>query len=100
MPVTCYGMSTLQLGLHCSEKLPAAEPACPPGPPRPCPRAEDQPHLALEGRLPGLLAPDVRPARLSLTSPPVPATRKGAAPAQSEPVPPSTSGRPPSAANI
>ena len=50
--------------------------------------AEDQPDLALEGRLPGLLAAAVRPARTRLTSHPVPATRKEAAPARSEPVPP------------
>src|SRR5512143_965463 len=36
--------------------------------PRPRPGAEDQPHLALERRLPGLLAPAVRPARTRLTS--------------------------------
>ena len=60
--------------------LPAAEPARPPGPPRPRPRAEDQPDLALEGRLPGLLAAAVRPARTRLTSHPVPATRKGGRP--------------------
>jgi hypothetical protein len=35
--------------------LPAAKPARPAGPPRPRPHAEDQPDLALEGRLPGLL---------------------------------------------
>ncbi len=51
---------------------PAAEPARPAGPPRPRPRAEDQPHLALEGRLPGLLAAAVRPARTRLTKPPRP----------------------------
>ncbi len=43
-------------------------------------RAEDQPDLALEGCLPGLLAAAVRPARSCLTSHPVPATRKGARP--------------------
>ena len=65
-----------------------ARPARPAGPPRPRPRAEDQPDLALEGGVPGLLAAAVRPARTHLTSHPVPATRKGGAPAQSEPVPP------------
>ena len=45
--------------------------------------------------------PYERPARTRLTSqPPSPRPRKEAAPAQSEPVPPSTSGRPPSAATI
>src|SRR5208337_2052001 len=65
--------------------LPVAEPACPAGPPRPCPGAEDQPHLALEGGIPGLLGAAVRPARTRLTSHPVPATRKGGSPARSEP---------------
>ena len=41
-------------------------------PPRPRPRAEDQPHLALEGGIPGLLAAAVRPARTRLTSHPRP----------------------------
>ena len=50
----------------------AAEPARPAGPPRPRPGAEDQPHLALERGLPGLLAPAVRPARTRLTSHPCP----------------------------
>ncbi len=74
------------LGLYDCEDLagaeagtlrPAAEPARPPGPPRPRPGPEDQPHLALERRLPGLLGAAVRPARTRLTSDPVPATRKG-----------------------
>jgi hypothetical protein len=60
--------------------LPAAEPARPAGPPRPRPGAEDQPDLALEGGIPGLLAAAVRPARTRLTSHPVPATRKGGRP--------------------
>jgi hypothetical protein len=47
--------------------------ACPPGAPRPRPRAEDQPDLALEGRLPDLLAAAVRPAGIRLTSHPLPA---------------------------
>ncbi len=38
----------------------AARPA---GPPRPRPGAEDQPDVALEGGIPGLLAAAVRPAR-------------------------------------
>ena len=59
------GRAHLQDGL----RLPAAEPARPTGPPRPRPRAEDQPHLALEGRLPGLLATAVRPARTRMTRP-------------------------------
>ena len=67
---------------------PALEPARPAGPPRPRPRAEDQPDLAVEGRLPDLLAAAIRPACTRLTSQPVPATRKEAVPAQSEPVPP------------
>src|SRR5208337_4104971 len=46
---------------------------------------EDQPHLALEGGIPGLLGAAVRPARTRLTSHPVPATRKGGSPARSEP---------------
>ena len=57
--------------------LPAAEPARPGRPPRPRPGAEDQPDLALERRLPGLLDAAVRPARTRLNSHPVPATRKG-----------------------
>ena len=70
-----------------------SEPARPAGSPRPRPHAEDQPDLALEGGIPGLLAAAVGPARTHLTSNPVPATRKGAAPARSEPVPaPGTSG--------
>ena len=79
--------------------LPAAQPARPAGPPRPRPRAEDQPHLALETGIPRLLAAAMRPARTRLTRPP-PSPRPGkeADPAQSEPVPPSTSGHPPSAA--
>ena len=68
--------------------LSAVEPARRAVPPRPRPRSEDQPHLALEGRLPGLLAAAVRPARTGLTSHPLPATGKEAVPAQSEPVPP------------
>ena len=73
--------------------LPAAEPARPARPPRPRPRAEDQPYLALEGRLPGLLAAAVRPARTRLTSHPVPATRKGGRPgAVGAGAAPSTSG--------
>jgi hypothetical protein len=47
------------------------------GPPRPRPRAEDQPHLALERRLPDLLAPAVRPARTRLTSHPRPRDPEG-----------------------
>ena len=70
-----------------SAALPVAQPARPAGPPRPRPGAEDQPDLALEGRLPGLLATAVCPARTRLTKPPVPATGKGGRPAQSEPVP-------------
>jgi len=58
--------------------LPALEPARPAGPPRPEARPQAQPDLALEGRLPGLLAQAVRPARTCLTSHPAPATRKGA----------------------
>src|SRR6266699_450732 len=56
--------------------LPVAEPARPAGPPRPRPRAEDQPDLALEGGIPGLLAAAVRPARTRLTSHP-PSLRPG-----------------------
>ena len=59
--------------------LPVAEPARPAGPPRPRPGAEDQPDLALEGRLPGLLAAAVRPARTRLTSHPSPRPGKEAA---------------------
>ena len=40
-------------------------------------RAEDQPDLALEGGIPGLLGTAVRPARTRLTSHPSPATWKG-----------------------
>ena len=73
--------------------LPVAEPARPAGPPRPRPRAEDQPDLALEGGVPGLLAAAVRPARTRLTSHPVPATRKGGRPgAVGAGAAPSTSG--------
>ena len=50
------------------------------GPSRPRPRAEDQPDLALERRLPDLLAAAIRPAGTHLTSHPVPATRKGGHP--------------------
>src|SRR6266567_1580465 len=57
--------------------VPAARPACPAGPPRPRPGAEDQPHLALEGGIPDPLAEAMRPARARLTSHLVPATRKG-----------------------
>src|SRR5690348_17070808 len=60
--------------------LPVAEPARPARPPRPRPRAEDQPDLALEGGVPGLLAAAVRLARTRLTSHPAPATRKGGRP--------------------
>ena len=58
----------------------AAEPARPARAPRPRPRAEDQPDLALEGRLPDLLAAAIRPASTRLTSHPRPATRKGGHP--------------------
>ena len=75
--------------------LPAAEPARPARPPRPRPHAEDQPDLALERRLPRLLAAAVRPARTRLTSHPVPATRKGGRPgAVGAGAAPSTSGSP------
>jgi len=71
----------------------AAEPARPAGPPRPYPRAEAQPDLVLEGGIPGLLAPAVRPARTRLTSHPVPATREGGRPgAVGAGAAPSTSG--------
>jgi hypothetical protein len=74
-------------------RAPVAEPACPAGPPRPRPRAEDQPHLALEGGIPDLLAAAVHPARTRLTSHPCPPRPgKEAAPAQSEPVPPGHTG--------
>ena len=59
--------------------LPAAEPARPASPPRPRLGAEDQPDLALEGGILGLLGAAVRPARTRLTSHSVPATRKEAA---------------------
>ena len=39
-----------------------------------------EPHLALEGGIPDLLAAAVRPARTRLTSHPFPATRKGGRP--------------------
>jgi hypothetical protein len=45
--------------------------------------------------MPDLLAAAIRPAGTRLTSNPVPATRKGAAPARSEPVPPEHIGQPP-----
>ena len=84
-------------------RLQAVGTARPPGAARSCPRAEDQPDLALEGRLPGLLAAAVRPARSCLTSHPVPATWKGARPgAVGAGAAPSTSGqhrRPPETAN-
>ena len=81
--------------------LPAAEPARPAGPPRPRPGAEDQPHLALEGGIPGLLAAAVRPARTRLTSHPCPCDPERRPPRRSRSrCRPSTSGRPPSAANI
>ncbi len=71
------------------------------GPSRPRPRAEDQPDLALERRLPDLLAAAIHPAGTHLTSHPVPATGKGATPAQSEPVPPRAHRTsPPPAGNI
>ena len=54
------------------EKLPALGAARPPGAPRPRPRTEDQPRLALEGRLPDLLAAAVRAAGTRLTSHPRP----------------------------
>jgi hypothetical protein len=63
------------LGLYDCGDLKDAEPdtlrgcgRCPAGPPRPCPRAEAQPGLALEGGIPGLLAAAVRPASLRLIS--------------------------------
>src|ERR1035441_8051406 len=61
--------------------LPAAEPARPASPTRPRLGAEDQPDLALEGGILGLLGAAVRPARTPPPppSPPVPATRKEAA---------------------
>jgi hypothetical protein len=62
---------------HCAADMVAARPA---GPPRPRPRAEGQPDLALEGRLPGLLAVAVRPAGTRLISRPVLMTPKGARP--------------------
>ena len=69
------------------------EPARPAGPPRPRPRAEDQPDLALERGVPDLLAAAVRPASTRLTSHPVPATRKGGRPgAVGAGAAPSTSG--------
>ncbi len=68
--------------------LPVVGAARTPGPPRPAARPQAQPDLALEGRVPDLLAAALRPARARLTSHPVPATWKGAAPARSEPVPP------------
>ena len=69
--------------------LPGAEPARPAGPPRPRPGAEDQPDLALERRLPDLLAAAMRPARTRLTSHPRPRDpERRPVPAQSEPVPP------------
>ena len=67
---------------------PAMAPARPASPPRPPARPQAQPDLALEGGIPDLLAAAIRPAGTRLTSNPVPATRKGAAPARSEPVPP------------
>jgi hypothetical protein len=78
--VTSCDIPTLQLGLHSSEKLPAAEPARPASPPRPRPRAEDQPDLALERGVPGLLAAAVRPARTRLTSHPCPYDPEGGLP--------------------
>ena len=60
--------------------LPVVGTARPARPPRPRPRAEDQPDLALERRLPDLLAAAIRPASTRLTSHPVPATRKGGHP--------------------
>jgi hypothetical protein len=72
---------------------PAAEPARPARPPRPAARAEDQPHLALEGGIPGLLAAAVRPARTRLTSHPCSCDpERRPSPAQSEPVPPGHTG--------
>ena len=56
---------------------PAAEPARPARPPRPRPGTEDQPHLAMEGGVPDLLAAAVRPARTCLTRDPRPRNRKG-----------------------
>ena len=68
--------------------LPAMAPARPAGPPRPPAHPQAQPDLAMEGRLPDLLAAAMRPASTRLTSHPVPATPgKEATPARSEPVP-------------
>ena len=90
------------LGLYNQDDLKDAEPGTlrpavgadrPPGPPRPCSRAEDQPDPAVESDVPGLLAAAMRPARTCLTSHSVPATRKGARPgAVGAEAAPSTSG--------
>jgi pimeloyl-ACP methyl ester carboxylesterase len=68
--------------------LPAVAPARPASPPRPPARPQAQPDLALQEGIPDLLAVAIRPAGTRLTSNPVPATRKGAAPARSAAVPP------------
>ena len=47
VPVTCYGMSTLQLGLHCSEKLPALPHGRPARARRTPQDPQDRGHLAL-----------------------------------------------------
>jgi hypothetical protein len=49
---------------------------------RRAPRTEDQPHLALGGRIPDLLAAAIHSAATGLTSHPVPATRKAPVPAR------------------
>ena len=49
----------------------------PPGPPRPRARPEDQPGLALEGRVPHLLAAALRPASTRLTSTNQPSDTEG-----------------------
>jgi hypothetical protein len=73
--------------------LPAVDAARPAGAPRPPAHTEDQLHLALERRLPGLLAAAVRPARTRLTSHPPPRPREGARPgAVGAGAAPSTSG--------
>src|SRR5260370_35357983 len=65
--------------------LPLVAHSRPARPPCPPPDPENQPGLAVEERVPHLLAAHLRPARARLTSTSHPPTRKEAIPARSEP---------------
>ena len=92
------------LGLHDIDGLRDAEPDTlrhrlwhvpPARPPRPPPHPEDQPRLAVEGRVPRLLAADLRPARTPMTSTNHPSDAEGGHPgAVGAGAPPGTPGHP------